>query len=173
MATTSLDEGPLTHTVIPDQIRLVALITKPVTILSLDGPLTSRSIPACREAVDALTGLRVRRLRLDLPRTRTDRDTLPVLILMRRYAYRRGIRLTLGNAPGALVRALAHTHLDPVDDTPPTSPRQARPLAGGTGTAGPGSTATAARTSSRNRHGKPSAPAPSTTLPSRREATGN
>lgn len=117
MATTNLHGGTPARAVVPEPVGLIALVARPATILALDGTLTGRSIPECRRAIDHLTALGVRLVLLDLRRTRVERDGPAVLILMRRYAYRRGIRLTLRNAPGPLVDTLARAHPDLLSGT--------------------------------------------------------
>jgi ABC-type transporter Mla MlaB component len=118
--------------VLPEPVRLVALVAGPATTLSLDGALTRRSIPACRQAIDDLTTLGVRVVRLDLQRTRVDRDGPAVLILMRRYGYRHGISLTLRNAPGSLVDTLARARLGPLYGTAAPDPTEGAHTVAGT-----------------------------------------
>lgn len=138
MTTTDL-AAPRAPTLQEEPTGLTPLTTGPVTDLRVAGQLTGRSLPDCRRAIDGLVDQGVRRLVLDLRRTSVDRDGLALLILMRRYAYRRGIRLTVRNAPRLVTRTLARAHLSPLyglvpeHGLIPDHPLGQPPIAGGDG----------------------------------------
>jgi anti-anti-sigma regulatory factor len=81
--------------------------TADAAVVMIEGRLSAASIPACRCAIETALLHHPTRLVLDLCGATCDEASLSVLALIRRFAERHGVPLSL--SPGS------HAVLDPVD----------------------------------------------------------